>query len=47
LFLQFGPLGCSLLGGDNTTEQMQSQCHRRAIIGSCPPTPLSKPRRVR
>jgi len=43
LFLQFG---CSLLGGDNRTGQLQSQRRGRAIIGSCPPTPLSKPRRV-
>jgi len=44
LFLQFGPLGCRLLGGDNPTEQMHSQRCHIAVIGSCPPTPLSKPR---
>jgi len=43
--LQFGPLG-RLLGGDNPTEQTHSHLHRTAIIGSCPPTPLSKPCRV-
>jgi len=44
--MQFGPLGCRLLGGDNPTEQMHSQRLRRVIIGSCNPTPLSKPHRV-
>jgi len=44
--MQFGPLGCRLLGGDNPKEQMHSQPRHRAIIDSSPPTPLSKPRRV-
>src|SRR6218665_3056149 len=37
--LQFGPLACGLLGGDNPTEQMQSQRCRRAIMG-IPALPL-------